>query len=95
MFGVPNLGLRNEPLNTLVNGQPKKDLVRSLVVLDNSQPSHMLEVLHDRFRATFRDQNLEVMSYYETINSPTIEVSKDVCHRINSSINEFACRFLN
>lgn len=75
MFGVPNLGLRNDQLRTLVNDQPNQYLIQDLVVADDSEPSPLLNILHQRFTVVFKNRDLKVMSYYETEYSPTIEVS--------------------
>ncbi|KAI0010398.1 hypothetical protein F4779DRAFT_616681 [Xylariaceae sp. FL0662B] len=41
-FGVPNLGLRNDQLQSIVGGQPNQDLIRNLVVDSDSEPSAFL-----------------------------------------------------
>ena len=75
MFEVPNLGLRHEQLKKLVNGQPNDELVNCLMVNQNSEPSHLLDVLHERFSSSFLGQKLKVISYYETHTTPTTMVS--------------------
>ncbi|KAM3524619.1 hypothetical protein MY4038_007640 [Beauveria bassiana] len=42
-FGVPNLGLRNDQLETFVRGQPNADLIHDLVVNSDSEPSTFLK----------------------------------------------------
>lgn len=38
-FGVPNLGLRHKQLRTIVQGNPNKALIESLIVDNDSEPS--------------------------------------------------------
>lgn len=75
MYGVPNLGLRHEQLKILVGGQPNEDLVRSLVVTDNTEPSHLLNSLHRRFWTVSRTRDLETVYYFEREESPIVKVS--------------------
>lgn len=74
MFGVPNLGLRHEALKDLVNSQQNEELINNLVVKKNSEPSDLLMQLNYRFHASFPEQYLEMISYYESLTSPTTEV---------------------
>ncbi|KAM5342890.1 hypothetical protein ACJ41O_013856 [Fusarium nematophilum] len=48
-FGVPNLGLRNDQLRTLVRGQPNEALIHDLLVDNDSEPSAFLKRLADQF----------------------------------------------
>ncbi|KAK2026075.1 ankyrin repeat-containing protein, partial [Colletotrichum zoysiae] len=75
-FGVPNLGLRNEQLRTLVRGQPNEGLINDLLVDDDSEPSSYLKGLADQFSETCRDY-YRVVSFFERSLSPTIELGKD------------------
>ncbi len=74
MFGVLNLGLRHEALKDLVNSQQNEELINNLVVKKNSEPSDLLMQLNYRFHASFPEQYLEMISYYESLTSPTTEV---------------------
>ena len=76
-FGVPNLGLRNSQLQTMVVGQPNAHLVRDLVVDKDSEPSSYLKELGWKFMECCKTQEprYEIMSYYERRESPTVEVS--------------------
>ncbi|KAK1982091.1 ankyrin repeat-containing protein, partial [Colletotrichum cereale] len=75
-FGVPNLGLRNEQLRTLVRGQPNESLINDLLVDNDSEPSNCLKSLADHFSETCRDY-YQVVSFFERSLSPTIELGKD------------------
>ncbi|KAK1589962.1 ankyrin repeat-containing protein, partial [Colletotrichum navitas] len=72
-FGVPNLGLRNEQLRTLVRGQPNESLINDLLVDNDSEPPNCLKTLSDQFSETCRDY-YQVVSFFERSLSPTIEV---------------------
>ena len=75
MYGVPNLGLRHEQLKVLVDGQPNEELIRSLVVTNNTEPSSLLNILHRRFCNAFGNQVLKTMYYFEREESPIVKVS--------------------
>nr|KMM72211.1 hypothetical protein CPAG_08509 [Coccidioides posadasii RMSCC 3488] len=49
LFGVPNLGLRNEQLSSIVKGQPNEGLIRDLVVDRDSEPSPFLKRISGQF----------------------------------------------
>ncbi|KAF9872960.1 ankyrin repeat domain-containing protein [Colletotrichum karsti] len=72
-FGVPHLGLRNEALKTLVEGQPNQALVDSIVVDNESEPSHFLARISDDFARCFHGET-RVVSFYERKRSPTVEM---------------------
>ena len=76
-FGVPNLGLRNSQLQTMVIGQPNAHLVRDLVVDKDSEPSSYLKELSRKFMKCCKTQEprYEIVSYYERRESPIVEVS--------------------
>ncbi|KAF6804014.1 ankyrin repeat-containing protein [Colletotrichum plurivorum] len=73
-FGVPNLGLRNDQLRTLVRGQPNEALMHDLLVDNDSEASTFLKRLADQFAESCKDQ-YRVMSFYERVLSPTLEAS--------------------
>jgi hypothetical protein len=75
MYGVPNLGLRHGQLKVLVDGKPNKELIRSLVVTNNTKPSSLLNILHRRFCNASRNQVLETMYYFEREESPIVKAS--------------------
>ena len=81
-FGVPNLGLRNAQLATIVEGQPNAQLVRNLVVDDESEPSQYLKELGRKFIRCCKTQEhrYEIISYYERKLSRTLEVSFEAIH---------------
>lgn len=72
-FGVPQLGLRNEKLASVVEGQPNQALIRALVVDDESEPSDFLARMSDDFARHFQGR-LRVVSFYERRLSATVEV---------------------
>ena len=73
-FGVPNLGLRNEQLRSIVRGRPNQRLIDDLVVDKEGEPSNYLNSLADRFADTCKSQ-YKVVSFYESKGSATVEVS--------------------
>ncbi|KAJ6033774.1 hypothetical protein N7444_011545 [Penicillium canescens] len=75
-FGVPNLGLRNEQLRTLVQGQPNKALIDSLLVDNDSEPSLFLKRIADQFSESCKG-HYRVVTFFERTLSPTLERSKD------------------
>jgi len=72
---VPNLGLRNNQLEAMVDGQPNEQLIRDLVVDKNSEARPFLLELSQKFEACCKTQHFQVVSYYETLDSPTIRVN--------------------
>ena len=72
-FGVPQLGLRNEKLISVVKGRPNENLIRALVVNDESEPSSFLRRMSDDFAHSFQGQ-LRVVCFYEGRRSATVEV---------------------
>jgi hypothetical protein len=73
LFGVPNLGLRNEQLKSIVKGQPNEVLIRDLVVDNDSEASPFLKRISDEFSRCCKGQ-YQVISFYERQSSPTVEV---------------------
>ncbi|UKZ84350.1 uncharacterized protein TrAFT101_000261 [Trichoderma asperellum] len=67
-FGVPNRGLNNLSLMSMVKGQPNESLVRDL-----DESSRFLSSLHERFNAYFTFDNTHVLSISETKHTPTVE----------------------
>jgi hypothetical protein len=76
-FGVPNLGLRNDQLKTLVRGQPNEALIRDLLVDDDSEPSNFLKRLADQFSESCKGY-YRVVSFFERRLSRTLRVSLPV-----------------
>jgi hypothetical protein len=76
-MGVPNLGLKHDQLKTVVKGQPNEGFVRDLFVRSDSEASQFLSHLTREFSDLDRRRNLpfEIVSYYETVSSPTVVVS--------------------
>nr|XP_036586253.1 ankyrin repeat-containing protein [Colletotrichum truncatum]KAF6796660.1 ankyrin repeat-containing protein [Colletotrichum truncatum] len=70
-FGVPNLGLRNDQLRTLVEGQPNEALIQDLLVDNDSEPSTFLKRLADQFSESCKNQ-YRVISFFERMLSPTL-----------------------
>ncbi|KAI0163841.1 hypothetical protein GGR57DRAFT_497931 [Xylariaceae sp. FL1272] len=75
-FGVPNHGLRNEQLLSLVDGQPNKPLIRSLVVDKDTEPSEFLDRLSRDFAKCCKDQYY-IVSFYERKKSRVVEIQPD------------------
>lgn len=74
LFGVPNLGLRNDQLMTLVRGQPNESLIRDLLVDNDSEPSTFLKRLADQFSIYYKG-HYRVVTFFERMLSPTLKVS--------------------
>ncbi|KZL84934.1 ankyrin repeat-containing protein [Colletotrichum incanum] len=71
-FGVPNLGLRNDQLRTLVRGQPNEALMHDLLVDNDSEASTFLKRLADQFSESCKG-HYRVMSFFERMLSSTLE----------------------
>ncbi|KAM5359278.1 hypothetical protein ACJA88_015171 [Fusarium oxysporum] len=71
-FGVPNLGLRNDQLRTLVRGQPNEALIHDLLVDNDSEPSTFLKRLADQFSESCKG-HYRVVTFFERMRSPTLE----------------------
>ncbi|KAF2176608.1 hypothetical protein K469DRAFT_812982 [Zopfia rhizophila CBS 207.26] len=76
LFGVPNLGLRNEQLNSIVQGRPNQVLIRDLVVDDDSEPSPFLKRISDQFSECCKGQ-YRVISFFERKRSSTVQIRPD------------------
>uniref|UniRef100_A0A8H7NFB6 NACHT domain-containing protein n=1 Tax=Bionectria ochroleuca TaxID=29856 RepID=A0A8H7NFB6_BIOOC len=74
-FGVPNHGLRNEQLRTLVDGQPNKAFINDLLVDDDSEASGFLKRLASQFAESFKGY-YRIITFYERLLSPTLERNK-------------------
>ena len=72
---MPQLGLRNEKLASVVEGQPNQALIRALVVDDESEPSDFLARMADDFARCFQDR-LRVVAFYERRQSATVAVRR-------------------
>jgi hypothetical protein len=70
---VPNHGLRNEQLRTLVDGQPNKAFINDLLVDDDSEASGFLKRLASQFAESFKGY-YRIITFYERLLSPTLEV---------------------
>ncbi|KAJ4859789.1 NACHT domain-containing protein [Trichoderma breve] len=71
LFAVPNRGLDNLSLKSMVKGQPNEDLVRDLGV-----NSPFLNHLHESFNKRFTLDS-EIICVYETKTTPTVEWNSD------------------
>lgn len=70
-FGVPHQGMAIESLVPLVKGNPNRGLLESL-----NKNSALLLRLEKEFRNTFNTRCPQIISFYETVKSPTaVEVS--------------------
>jgi hypothetical protein len=76
-MGVPNLGLKHNQLETVVKGQPNESFVRDLLLRSDGEASQFLSHLTREFSDLDRRRDLpfEIVSYYETVSSPTVVVS--------------------
>jgi hypothetical protein len=76
-MGVPNLGLKHNQLETVVKGRPNEGFIRDLLIRPDGEASQFLSYLTNEFSDLDRRRSLpfEVVSYYETVSSPTVAVS--------------------
>jgi len=76
-MGVPNLGLKHNQLQTVVEGRPSDVFVKDLLVRSDGEASQFMTYLTSEFSDLDRRRSLpfEIVSYYETVSSPTVVVS--------------------
>jgi hypothetical protein len=76
-MGVPNLGLKHDQLKTVIQGRPNEEFVRDLLVTSDGEASPFLSYLTREFSELDKRRSLpfEIISYYETLHSPTVVVS--------------------
>jgi hypothetical protein len=84
-LGVPNLGLKHNQLEAIVKGQRNEEFVRDLLVRSDGEASQYLSHLTSEFSDLDRRRRLpfEIVSYYETVSSPTAVVSVLDCTMCN------------
>jgi hypothetical protein len=75
-MGVPNLGLKHNQLETVVKGRPNEGFVKDLLVRSDGEASQFLSYLTSEFSGLDKRRRLpfEIVSYYETVTSPTVVV---------------------
>lgn len=80
LLGVPNLGLRHNQLQVVVKAQPNEGFVRDLQVQPDGEASQFLSSLTREFSALDerRRPPFEIVSYYETMSSPTVVRKPDL-----------------
>ncbi|GKU07362.1 unnamed protein product, partial [Fusarium langsethiae] len=71
LFGVPNLGLRNDQLETFVRGQPNADLIHDLVVNNDSEASAFLKRQAREFSEDCKCYH--AVTFYERKHSPLLK----------------------
>jgi hypothetical protein len=93
-MGVPNLGLKHNQLETIVKGQRNEAFVRDLLVRSDGEASQYLSHLTSEFSDLDRRRRLpfEIVSYYETVSSPTAVVSVPGCTVCNDLMGLADCR---
>lgn len=69
-FGVPNRGMETKHLRAMVKDAPEADLIRQI-----SKEDGFARNLDDQFTKVIRKFTIEVISYYETLKSRTVQVS--------------------
>ncbi|KAH0541631.1 hypothetical protein FGG08_003921 [Glutinoglossum americanum] len=77
-FGVPNRGLNQSSLTSMVKGNPNEELVNSL-----GESSRFLGLLHEMFYRHFTFKDSHIISIYETKETRTVLVrlNAPVCMR--------------
>ena len=65
--------MRNEQLESIVEGQPNQVLIQSLVVDNDSEPSPFLKRISEQFSECCKGQ-YQVISFFEKKRSPTVQV---------------------
>jgi hypothetical protein len=80
-MGVPNLGLKHNQLETIVKGRANERFIKDLVVTSDGEASPFLSYLTREFSDLDRQRRLpfEIVSYYETVSSPTVLVGVPLC----------------
>ncbi|PHH73219.1 hypothetical protein CDD80_3951 [Ophiocordyceps camponoti-rufipedis] len=73
MFGVPNLGMEQNHLLTLVGDRPVKHLIRDLSM--QSGRTGYLDKLERSFSGIAALERIRIMWAYETIESPTVDAT--------------------
>ncbi|KAI0441287.1 hypothetical protein F4803DRAFT_431516 [Xylaria telfairii] len=68
-FGVPNLGMKQRHLVTIVKSDPGEELVANL-----AEGSEMLTILNADFEKHFNRADSEIFSFYESESSPILEL---------------------
>lgn len=85
-LGVPNLGMKQDHLVTLVEGDPAKELVANL-----AENSELLMQLNVDFEKHFNFENTEIFSFYETAETPVLRMvcfpcaCSQICRLITSA----------
>ena len=74
-FSVPNLGLRHEQLREMAKSNPMENLIKDLLVDNDSEQSALLETLRKRFHTLCKAQELRIDIYYERRKGLTVKVS--------------------
>ena len=76
-MGVPNLGLKHNQLEIVVKGRRNERFVKDLLVDSDGEASQILSHLTSEFSDLDKRRSLpfEIVSYYETVSSPTLVVS--------------------
>jgi hypothetical protein len=91
LLGVPNLGLRHEQLRTVVRGRPNEGFIKDLLIQLDGEASQFLSQLTREFAHLCRRQHerpWKIISYYETVRSPTVAAS-DSFHKRQILLTNF------
>ncbi|PQE34078.1 Tetratricopeptide-like helical domain protein [Rutstroemia sp. NJR-2017a WRK4] len=96
-FGVPNLGLKNESLREIVNGQLNQQLIHDLHLDNESEPTPFLRELGQKFMQCCQEQAFQIISFYEQRMTKMVrvmengQISKDglFCYMVT---RDSACR---
>jgi hypothetical protein len=85
-MGVPNLGLRHSQLETVVRGHANEAFIKDLLVKSDGEASQFQKHLTRDFVDLDKRRSLpfDIISYYETVSSPTIVVSMPSVIPLNS-----------
>ncbi|KAM0308543.1 hypothetical protein ACHAO8_009909 [Botrytis cinerea] len=81
LFGVPNLGIRLDCLKEIVAGQPNDKLIQDLCLDEESEPTAFLRRLGESFLECCKEQQFEVVSYYEKRKTVTAQKVNGVITR--------------
>jgi hypothetical protein len=89
-MGVPNLGLKHNQLETVVKGRRNERFIRDLLVNSDGEASQILSHLTNEFSDLDKRRSLpfEIVSYYETVSSPTVVVSVP-----RRTLMQISCKF--
>lgn len=90
MLGVPNLGLDNEAIRAMTNGQKNDEFARNL-----GYNSQYLRELDKNFSIAFRERPIDIIAVHETEDSPSVEVRYSILSKLKVVANKDVIKYKN